>query len=109
MLIDGAGQHKEAEEMQRATMEMMKRVLGDDDDFTMNATHGLANALFNQEKYIESLVFREEVLKQRRRVFGPENPSTLDATESVILTLVPIVNDDTLIRAEKMAGENPLP
>ena len=61
------------------TLELQRRVLGEDDPATLTTMHDLADALHDLGRRAEAQPLHERALEARRRILGPEHPDTLQS------------------------------
>ncbi len=71
------GKFAEAVAIVRMTLEIRRRVLGEEHLSTLGSIHNLANALFDQGKCAEAEAFLRKTLEIQRRVLDEEHPDTL--------------------------------
>ena len=87
------GQYEKVLPLARTNLERSLKVLGPDHASTMTAKGRVANALEGLGHNDESLAIREEIVADRRRVFGPSHNRTLqddaDGCHSVRFAWIP--------------------
>ncbi|KAK2043687.1 hypothetical protein LZ31DRAFT_450798, partial [Colletotrichum somersetense] len=71
------GKYDEAEQMQRQTPELFKKVLGPEKSDTLTSKNNLALVLGSQGKYEEAEQMHRHGLELKEKVLGIENHSTL--------------------------------
>jgi tetratricopeptide (TPR) repeat protein len=72
-----AWRYDEARKLHRETLEIRRRVLGQDHPDTLTSMHNLANAYSSQGRHDEAEKLCRETLEIRRRVLGQDHPDTL--------------------------------
>jgi tetratricopeptide (TPR) repeat protein len=73
------GRYEEAEPLLRETLELMRRVNGNEHRWTLNVMGNLGETYQHLGKLTEAGALMREVLATRRRVLGEENRETLNA------------------------------
>jgi tetratricopeptide (TPR) repeat protein len=79
----GMGLYDAALPLQRTALATRRRVLGDDNRYTLESVIDLGNLLRLQGKLVESERYDREALQNTRRVLGEDNPDTLDAINNM--------------------------
>jgi non-specific serine/threonine protein kinase/serine/threonine-protein kinase len=77
------GQYSEAQRELARSLDLRRRVLGEDHPDTLAAMYALGSLYFDQRKHAEAEAFLNQVLEVRRRVLGEEHPDTLAAMGSL--------------------------
>ncbi|HET7206381.1 MAG TPA: serine/threonine-protein kinase [Terriglobales bacterium] len=77
----------EAEKLERETLAIRRRGLGNDDPNTARSMAYLASTLRGQRRYGEAETLQRSALAIRRRVLGPEHPDTLISMGDLAITL----------------------
>lgn len=75
----GLDRYDDAEALLRETVEIQRRVLGDEHPETRRSMNNLANTYRSQGQYDELVALREEILEISRRRFGDEHRETVTA------------------------------
>ena len=70
------GRYDEAEPLYLETLEIRKRVLGDDHPDTLGSMNGLGSLYHRQGRYEEAEPLYLETLEARKRVLGDDHPAT---------------------------------
>jgi serine/threonine protein kinase len=78
---------KEADEAQRAVIELRKRVLGPEHPDTLNAMSNLAYSYDRQGRWQEAKEMLEKLLEIHERTLGPEHEDTLKTLNNLATTL----------------------
>ena len=77
------GKYTEAETLHRQTLEIRRRVLGNEHRHTFWSINGLSLALGGQGKYAEAETLNRQTLEIRRRLLGNEHPDTLESMNNL--------------------------
>lgn len=80
------GKHTEAKESCEQTIHIMKRILGEEHRFTLNAMENLTLILDSLGRYAESRRIGEALLEPFVRVFGPAHENTICAKLNLAAT-----------------------
>ena len=83
MLYKKQGRYTEAEAMYCKQMEICRRELGDEHQYTLAYVSGLANVYRQQGRYNESESQYLKALEMQRRVLGDEHPYTLSSMQGL--------------------------
>jgi hypothetical protein len=75
--LNKEGRYSEAEDLQRQTVDAMRRVLGPEHPYTLGTIDGLAQTLDREGPYQEA---EKLTLEVQRRVIGPQHPDTAGTT-----------------------------
>ncbi|KAK5263518.1 hypothetical protein LTR96_011102 [Exophiala xenobiotica] len=78
---------REAEEMQRQTLDPKKKVFGEEHPTTLCSLNNLAAVLEQQGKYEEAEQMHRQTLDLRKKVLGEEHPSTLASMNNLAAVL----------------------
>jgi hypothetical protein len=81
------GKAAEAEPMFRRLHEVMMRVYGAEDPWTLSTAGNLAMSLLKQGKYADAVRIQREVNAVRRRVLGADHPDTLNSANNLASSL----------------------
>jgi tetratricopeptide (TPR) repeat protein len=79
--------YPEAENLNRETLEINRRVYGRENTESLECAIGLAETLIDEGRYAEAESVIHETLDIGRRVLGPQNPLMLTALEDEALDL----------------------
>ncbi|MFF8355092.1 FxSxx-COOH system tetratricopeptide repeat protein [Streptomyces chartreusis] len=91
-----------------------KASLGEDDPDTLSAAQLVSMALYDMERYEESLPLVKDLLERRRRVLGEEHPDTLSSTHDLGVALISLgrgteayaILNDVAARRQSALGKN---
>ena len=83
----GMGEYAEAENLQRRTLDIQRRVLGPDHPDTARSINRLAGTLVSEGRNTEAEKLYRESLDIRRRILGPEHEETLSTMLNLSMTL----------------------
>jgi tetratricopeptide (TPR) repeat protein len=81
------GRYQEAYELRRTTLDLMRRVLGEDDEETLRITNGHGADLRAQGEFAAARALDEDSLARHRRVFGDDHPETFQAGNNLAVDL----------------------
>jgi tetratricopeptide (TPR) repeat protein len=81
------GRYEEAYELRRTTLDLMRRVLGEDDEETLRITNGHGADLRARGEFSAARALDEDSLARHRRVFGDEDPETFTAANNLAVDL----------------------
>lgn len=73
--------------MQEKLLAARLKLLGEENPETVKAMDGLAEVLFDLERYPEAQRFPERILAGQRRVLGESHPATFETMEHLAITL----------------------
>ena len=77
------GHYPQAEQLQRRTLDLERRVLGPEHAFTLRSLNNLEDILSREGRFPEAETLARETQSVDQRVFGPDNPATAVATFSI--------------------------
>ena len=78
---------KEAEKLERETLEISRRVLGPTDLNTLGLMNNLGSTLDYEGRYAEAEKLQRELFEIQRRVLGPEHRDTMGSMNNIAYTL----------------------
>ncbi|ADP84608.1 FxSxx-COOH system tetratricopeptide repeat protein [Pseudofrankia inefficax] len=81
------GRYAEAYELRRTTLDLMRRVLGEDDEETLRITNGHGADLRARGEFDTARSLDEDSLARHRRVFGEDHPETFRASNNLAVDL----------------------
>jgi tetratricopeptide (TPR) repeat protein len=81
------GRYEEAYELRRTTLDLMRRVLGEDDEETLRITNGHGADLRARGEFAAARSLDEDSLARHRRVFGEDHPETFWAANNLAVDL----------------------
>ncbi|MBL7498135.1 tetratricopeptide repeat protein [Frankia sp. CNm7] len=81
------GRYQEAYELRRTTLDVMRRVLGEDDEETLRITNGHGADLRARGEFATARTLDEDSLARHRRVFGDDHPETFQAANNLAVDL----------------------
>jgi tetratricopeptide (TPR) repeat protein len=81
------GSYKDAYELRRSTLDVMRRVLGEDDEETLRLTNGHGADLRARGEFAAARSLDEDSFARHRRVFGEDHPETFWAANNLAVDL----------------------
>jgi len=81
------GRYEEAYELRRTTLDLMRRVLGEDDEETLRITNGHGADLRARGDFAAARALDEDSLARHLRVFGDDHPETFTAANNLAVDL----------------------
>ncbi|RYP33540.1 hypothetical protein DL767_004715 [Monosporascus sp. MG133] len=107
------GKYKEAEAVNRQTLELKEKLLGRKHPSTLDSMNNLAEVLRYQGKYKEAGVTHRQTLELRQKVLGEKHPSTLNSMNNLAELLryqgkyekAEAIHRQTLELRQKVLGE----
>jgi tetratricopeptide (TPR) repeat protein len=81
------GQYREAEALDRQTLQLSEKVRGPEHPSTLMSMNGLATSLRQQGKYAEAEALDRQTLQLSEKVLGPEHPDTLASMNNLAISL----------------------
>jgi tetratricopeptide (TPR) repeat protein len=81
------GRYDEAYELRRGTLDLMRRVLGDDDEDTLRLTNGRGADLRARGEFAAARALDEDSLARHRRVFGDDHSQTYVAANNLAVDM----------------------
>jgi non-specific serine/threonine protein kinase/serine/threonine-protein kinase len=103
--INKESRFAEAEKLERETLAIRRRVLGNDDPNTARSMAYLASNLLAQRRYGEAETLQRSALAIRRRVLGPEHHDTLVSMGDLAISLKSTGHLDEAEKLERDALE----
>lgn len=108
------GDHFSSYQLNKDTLERMRRVFGEDHLYTLNTANSLADNLRDVGRQEEALTMHEDTLARKRRVLGDDHPHTLLSALNVANILRGLgrpkealpMNEETLGRYRRVLGDD---
>ncbi|KAL7811186.1 hypothetical protein V8C44DRAFT_330904 [Trichoderma aethiopicum] len=79
------GRYEDAEGLIGPTIEMMKRLLGNDHPHTLTCMGTLASIWYKQDRWSEAESLEKQILDARKRILGEDDPETLRCKKNLAL------------------------
>ena len=87
------------------SVDLHRKVLGDDHPQTFTALNILRNVRVQQKRFEESIALNQEVLEGRRRVFGEDHPQTVNCYINLGFAHLQLGRFDEALRLYRELGD----
>ncbi|KAM3070358.1 hypothetical protein ACMFMG_010189 [Clarireedia jacksonii] len=87
-VLEKQGRYKAAEQMERQTLELSKKVLGSEHPNTLTTIHKLTLVLMKQVRYEAAHQIGQQALELRKKVLGSGHPETLESMRTIAMVLI---------------------
>ena len=81
--LRNAGKYADAQPLAKESLELRRKVLGEEHPDTISSTNNLAGCINHQGRYAEAEPMYRQALELQRKVLGEEHPDTIRSTNNL--------------------------